>query len=161
MKLAYILILLVLLFVAGLYVWNTVAEVKRVPVHRADEIRYYPVVEYPVDEYPYYYGWWWPWYGGSYNIVGSRYGALPPYYRDYDGHSGGNSGGNSGGKSVSYRDIYRNKYNGGLPGVVPSAPGATPVGHSAPSSGATAPGDGGHTGPASGGGAPGGGGGGH
>ncbi len=90
MKLAYILILLVLLFIAGLYVWNTVAEVKRVPLYRADEIRYYPVVEYPVDEYPYYYGWWWPWYGGSYNIVGSRYGSMPPH-RDWrhDGHPGG------------------------------------------------------------------------
>jgi len=93
MKLAYILILLVLLFIAGLYVWNTVAEVKRVPVYRADEIRYYPVVEYPIDEYPYYYGWWWPWYGGSYNIVGSRYGSLPPH-RDWrhDGHPGGGDG---------------------------------------------------------------------
>jgi hypothetical protein len=144
MKLAYILILLVLLFIAGLYIWNTVAGVKRVPIYREDEIRYYPVVEYPINEYPYYYGWWWPWYGGSYNIVGSRYGSMPPYYRHYDGHSGG----------------YRDRYHGGLPGIVPPAPGATPGGHSSPSSGATAPsGGGGHAGPTGGGGAPGGGGG--
>ena len=136
MKLAYILILLVLLFIASLYVWNTVQMTRRVPIHRADEIRYYPVVEYPVNEYPYYYGWWWPWYGGSYNIVGSRYGSPPPH-RDWrnDGHS----------------SEHRDRHHGGLPGVVPPAPGATPGGHSAPSSGATAPGDGGHTGPAGGG----------
>jgi len=121
MKLAYIIILLVLLFIASLYVWNTVQMTRRVPIHRADEIRYYPVVEYPVNEYPYYYGWWWPWYGGSYNIVGSRYGSPPPHrdWRNDGGHPGG----------------------GGLPGMRhPGGHGGSGHGPSSPPAPAPAPG---------------------
>lgn len=94
MKLVYILILLILLAIAGLYVWNVILQTKRIPIYRNDEVRLYPVVEYPIDEYPYYYGWWWPWYGGSYDIVGSRYGNYP-YPLPYYGHGGG-YGGHSG-----------------------------------------------------------------
>ena len=91
MKLIYILIVFIILAIIGLYIWNIILQTKRIPLYRDDDVRLYPVVEYPIDEYPYYYGWWWPWYGGSYNIVGSRYGNYP-YPLPYYGHGGGGSG---------------------------------------------------------------------
>lgn len=91
MKLIYVLIIFIILAIIGLYIWNIILQTKRIPLYREDDVRLYPVVEYPIDEYPYYYGWWWPWYGGSYNIVGSRYGNYP-YPLPYYGHGGGGGG---------------------------------------------------------------------
>jgi hypothetical protein len=148
MKLVYILIVVILLAITGLYIWNTILQTKRIPIYREDDVRLYPVVEYPIDEYPYYYGWWWPWYGGSYDIVGSRYGNYPyplPYYGHgggFGGHRGGHGGGHGG----------PGGHGGGGPGGHSGPGGGGPGG-----SGHGGPGGGGHGGP----GGAGGGGGGH
>jgi hypothetical protein len=150
MKTAYILILLVLLAIAALYVWNTVSQTKRIEIVRNDDVRLYPVVEYPIDEYPYYYGWWWPWYGGSYNIVGSRYGYYGglPGFGGHDGHRPGPRPGPGGGGHGG---------PGPMPGPGP-APGGGGGGHGGPGPG---PAPGGGAGATGGGGHGGGGGGGH
>jgi hypothetical protein len=117
MKLIYVLIIFIILAIIGLYIWNVILQTKRIPLYREDDVRLYPVVEYPIDEYPYYYGWWWPWYGGSYNIVGSRYGNYPyplPYYGH--GGGGGGSGGHHGGRPGGH-------HGGGGGGSMPSGGG--------------------------------------